>query len=238
MEVTRAEFAHMAGVSRAAVSNKLKNGTLILNSAGMMETDNPVNRHYLDRHEKKNRERDFERNLMQSREASPSAQKETPKRASTGGNAGDAAIDRPMLKMTLGELIERHGDIDGIDRFVKIQKDLVTIEEKKQRLQERRLQQLPRDFTIARLFGYLQQQSARVLDVPEAAADQVRATVLADPEGSRQRVIEYLRGLLSRAIGGAKEHVLGELRSLRAKYEEPGESLDDKIEELLERQEG
>lgn len=53
MEVKAAEFARMAGVSRMAISGKIKNGTLILNSGGKLDTDNPLNRAYLEKHKEK-----------------------------------------------------------------------------------------------------------------------------------------------------------------------------------------
>ena len=141
-----------------------------------------------------------------------------------------------LQNMTLGEIVRKFGSMDGIDKFVKLQKDLVTIEEKNQRLQEKRLQLLPRDFVIARLFGFQQQQASRVLDVPEAGADQIVAMVMANPDGCRQKIIEYMRDLLSRAIGGAKDHVVNELSSLRAKYDDNMELLSEKIDALMESQ--
>ncbi len=47
MEVLPAEFARQAGVTRQSISAKIKNGTLILNSAGKLDTENPVNAGYL-----------------------------------------------------------------------------------------------------------------------------------------------------------------------------------------------
>ena len=52
MEVSKADFARMAGVSKAAISKKSKNKRLIVNSAGLLDTDNPINRMYLEKHQK------------------------------------------------------------------------------------------------------------------------------------------------------------------------------------------
>lgn len=218
MEVTPAEFARQSFVSKQAVNGKIKNKTLIVNSAGKLDTDNPVNRAYLNKHQAKVKN-------TKALASSPDLDDFVSQNQITASS---------IQSMTFSEIIKNFGSMEGIDKFVKLQKDLVTIEEKDQRLQEKRLQQLPRDFVIARLFGFQQQQASRILDVPEAAADQLQAIVLANPSDSRQKIIDYLRDLLSRAIGGAKEHIINELQSLKAKYSDDSESLSDKIDALME----
>lgn len=235
MEVTPAEFARQAFVSRQSINGKIKNGTLIVNSAGKMDTDNPINRAYLEKHRNQLQQDAATEAFLQKQKMEIQAAAEKSANDLLENIQNNNQISAAELQeMTLGEIVRKFGNLEGIDRFVKLQKDLVTIEEKNQRLQEKRLQQLPRDFVIARLFGFQQQQASRVLDVPEAGADQIIAMVLANPDGCRQKIIEYMRDLLSRAIGGAKEHVINELSSLKSKYDDNSESLSDKIDELME----
>ena len=202
-----------------------------------MDTDNPINRAYLDKHQQKLKQDAATEAFLQKQKQEISQQAEITANnlidnIESSGNVSAADLQN----MTLGEIVRKFGSMDGIDKFVKLQKDLVTIEEKNQRLQEKRLQLLPRDFVIARLFGFQQQQASRVLDVPEAGADQIVAMVMANPDGCRQKIIEYMRDLLSRAIGGAKDHVVNELSSLRAKYDDNMELLSEKIDALMESQ--
>lgn len=235
MEVTPAEFARQAFVSRQSINGKIKNGTLIINSAGKMDTDNPINRAYLEKHRNQLQQDAATEAFLQKQKMEIQAAAEKSANDLLENIQNNNQISAAELQgMTLGDIVRKFGNLEGIDRFVKLQKDLVTIEEKNQRLQEKRLQQLPRDFVIARLFGFQQQQASRVLDVPEAGADQIIAMVLANPDGCRQKIIEYMRDLLSRAIGGAKEHVINELSSLRAKYDDNSDSISDKIDELME----
>lgn len=235
MEVTPAEFARQAFVSRQSINGKLKSGTLVLNSAGKLDTDNPVNRAYLDKHQQKLKQEAATEAFLQKQKQEISQQAETQADDLMDSIQSSSSLSAAQIKnLTLGEIVRKFGTMEGIDKFVKLQKDLVTIEEKDQRLQEKRLQQLPRDFVIARLFGFQQQQASRILDVPEAAADQLQAIVLANPSDSCQKIIDYLRDLLSRAIGGAKEHIINELQSLKAKYSDDSESLSDKIDALME----
>jgi hypothetical protein len=48
-EVKPAEFARICGVAPSVISRKIKNGTLIRNAAGFLDTDNPVNSRYASR---------------------------------------------------------------------------------------------------------------------------------------------------------------------------------------------
>ena len=228
MEVIPAEFARMAGVTRAAIGGKVKNGTLIINSAGMLDTDNPVNRAYLNK----------KQNLQQQSYAMPSPVV-TPAVVSVGSQQVQAApakkdnTPQQMLNMTLREIVAAYGSMDGVERYVKVLRDLTTADEKTQRLQEKRQMQIPRDFVVARLFGFINQLTNKILDVPDSLADQVIALVQSDSENCRQKIINYTRDVLSRAIGGSKEHIINELTSLKAKYDD-SENISQKIDELYE----
>ena len=220
MEVSQAVFARMSGVTRAAINSKISKGTLVLNSAGKLDTDNPLNRAYLDSKQDALR------------------QPVTPviglaQKVAIERQTGDTPKD--MLDMTLRELVEKHGSVAGIDKYVRILRDLTTADEKNQRLQERRQQQIPKDFVITRLFGYLNQLSNNILDVPEAITDQLIALVQSNPENCRNKVITTVRDNLSRCIGGSKEALIKELNGLRDKYDDAAEMLVDKIDEMMER---
>lgn len=100
-------------------------------------------------------------------------------RRTSAGNitvsAGYATDANRMLNMTLRELLQNYNGLDGVEKYAKILKDLMAADERAQRIQERRQLQIPKDFVISRLFGYLNQQNSRLLDLPESMADQVIA---------------------------------------------------------------
>lgn len=138
-----------------------------------------------------------------------------------------------MLDMSLREIVKRYPNWEGVERYVKLLKDLTSADEKQQRLEERRQLQIPKDFVVARLFGFINQLTNKILDVPESLADQVIALVQSDPVNCRQKIVNYSRDVLSRAIGGAKEVVINELQTLKAKYDD-SDSVMDKLEEMQE----
>lgn len=246
MEVIAAEFARMAGVSKAAISVKIKNKTLILNSGGKLDTDNPVNRAYLD---KKNGERksalelaEIQRNLSEKAGAERNKterpeQKDGKNRTQnadeigtmTGGKAG------AMLGMTIQELIVQYGDIKGIADYAKILRDLTAADEREQKTQERRMIQIPKDFVVSRLFSFYDELMNKLLDVPESVADQVIALSLADKDTRRQDVINVLSDNITRCIAGAKERIVSELNGLKGKYDKQEDDSAQAIADLSDK---
>lgn len=250
MEVIAAEFARMAGVSRMAISGKIKNGTLILNSGGKLDTDNPLNRTYLDK------KREKQKATLQAQELSKAVaqinenrtkEKVTIRKSSSlpepdgelkTGQADDMAAC--MLNSTLQELIMRYGDTKGIADYAKILRDLTAADEREQKTQERRMLQIPKDFVVSRLFSFVDQLMNKLLDVPESVSDQVIALALsADENTRRQDVINVLSDNLTRCIAGCKEHIISELNGLKGKYDRQEDDsataiadLSDKLEEL------
>lgn len=253
MEVKAAEFARMSGVSRMAISGKIKNGTLILNSGGKLDTDNPLNRAYLDKHREKQKAalqaKELERTLNQATEEiqnSPATTFPLPeqknKQLEQNQTQNKAAT---ILNMTIGDLIKHYGDVKGIGNYAKILRDLTAADEREQKTQERRMLQIPKDFVVARLFSFVDQLMNKLLDVPEAVSDQVIALALSSDEGTRrQEVINVLSDNLTRCIAGCKEHIISELNGLKGKYDKTEDEsaaviadLNDKLE-LLQQQGG
>lgn len=225
MEVIASEFARMAGVSPAAISTKIKNGTLIQNSGKKMDTDNPVNRAYLDRKQAKMKEqlrlRSIEAEASGGAPTHAEVAASIPAELRGAQTAGAFEPQSPgdMLKMTLGQLLRRYTSVDGIEKYSKILRDLSAADEREQKTQERRLVQIPKDFVVQRLFGYIDQLMHRLLDVPEAVCDQVVAVTLAGGDGVRISVQHIISDNITRCINGAKEHVIGELDALKGKYD-------------------
>ena len=239
MEVIASEFARMAGVSAMAVSSKIKNGTLIRNSAGRLDTDNPVNRAYLERKQEKMRQKLAERTLEATATGNAPASP-APHPAAIGGYlpgergaSSRAAISADdMLRLPLGQLVRQFSTVDNIEKYSKILRDLSAADEREQKTQERRLVQIPKDFVTSRMFGFLEQLMQRLLDVPEAVADQVIAVTLAGGDGVRVSVQRILSDNISKCIAGAKERIVGELSALKGKYDSD-ESREQSVKELV-----
>lgn len=255
MEVTASDFARMCGLSPMAVSKRIANGTLIRNAARRIDTDNPVNRAFLETKQNKLKMKlqmkQLEAGIKQAASPSRNAGKfdefcntifsdaavgrenqeqndsdsqtiagmqKAPGTVAQGITVGSGSA-KDIMNCTMGELLRRFNSIDNIERFSKIIRDLSAAEEREQKLQERRLIQVPKDFVVQRVFGYMDQLMEQLLDVPEAVCDQVIAVSLANGQDKRESVMNILNDNLTRCISGAKSHIVNELTALRSKYD-------------------
>lgn len=251
MEVSASEFARMCGVSAMAVSKKIKAGTLVRNSAKKLDTDNAINRAYLE-----NKQAAL-RNKLKTRELEESVKNDIDSEsvvvAQPGVNnkknlaSASGAVSYPgknifesedkaklMQDMTLKQLLRTFGTVDNVERYSKILRDLSTADEREQKTQERRLEQIPRDFVVQNLFGYVDQLMNQLLDVPESVCDQIVAVLTAGGDDMRVNVIHILSDNLTRCISGAKEHITNEINGLRGKYEKQDAAVDQLVSEKLE----
>lgn len=227
MEVKPAEFARMCSVSKVAISSKIKNGTLILNSGKKLDTDNPVNRAYLDKHQAKTKARleseRIERAVSDAAFSAPSVampiQNETPGTLPTESGMARTRAGN-LLDMTIRQLVSSYSTMENVEKYSKILRDLTAADEREQKTQERRLVQIPKDFVVQRFFGYTDTLMNQLLDVPESICDQIIAIVNSKGDGCRNDIIHVISDNLTRCISGAKEHILSELAGLKNKYDQ------------------
>ena len=253
-----------------AVSKKIKAGTLVRNSAKKLDTDNAINRAYLEnkqaalRNKLKTRElEESVKNDIDSESVVVDAEiydSKTSEHCNTsfsvaqpGVNnkknlaSASGAVSYPgknifesenkaklMQDLTLKQLLRTFGTVDNVERYSKILRDLSTADEREQKTQERRLEQIPRDFVVQNLFGYVDQLMNQLLDVPESVCDQIVAVLTAGGDDMRVNVIHILSDNLTRCISGAKEHITNEINGLRGKYEKQDAAVDQLVSEKLE----
>ena len=236
MEVLPAEFARQAGVTRQSICAKIKKGTLIQNSAGKLDTENPVNAGYLAMKRRQLEE-------TQAANAAITAQSGGMDVRSTGGQthtlqkpfaeqtaARAIGVPAELLTLTLKELVMRYSGVLPLEKHAKILKILVESAEKEQRIKERRLTLVDKDFVVSRLFQFTDNLMVQLLEYPESAADNLVAQVLADTETARKTVANTMKTDLSKILAGAKEHIIRELNGLKHKYHD--DSAADTIADL------
>jgi len=239
MEVTPAEFSRMAGVSRPSVSGKIKNKTLVVNSTGKLNTENPLNAAYLARHK--------EKATQAPGPAPPPPVGGLPEVSSrkllnpsfSGGPIDDleaarlAGLPLDLINMTIREIIRNYPGLDKLERYVKIYKEWTAGSEKEQRIQERNLTLIPKDFVISRLFSFVDTITKELLEYPEKEAEKIIAVVRASGEGARNDIIKTIKDGLGRIVAGAKEQIITELNNLKNKYQNENSKLD-RLEEIKE----
>jgi hypothetical protein len=240
MEVKPAEFARIAGVSRPSISEKIKNKTLIINAAGMLDTDNPVNAAYISRHKQKQAETAaaaYATNgggpMPYTPEVSAGKLLQPPAAKDDFQLSQIAGVPRELLDLTIRELVLKYPGLDKIERYARIMKETTFTAEKYQRMEERNLTLIPKDFVISRVFVFLETISRETLEYPEAAADRIISLARAEGESCRNAVIETMREGLSRILMGSKDQVIAELKILKSKYQKDVQNID-RIEEIKE----
>jgi hypothetical protein len=141
--------------------------------------------------------------------------------------ADHAGLPKKLLGMTIRELVIKFKGLDGLERYVKMLRDLAAADEKDQKTQERRLQLVEKDFIIARVFQYLDVLMKQLLEWPEGAVDGIIALVQSEGAAARHDVSRTMEKGITGIIKDAKEQIIKELSGLRAKYQE-----DDKLDEV------
>lgn len=253
-----------------AVSKKIKAGTLVRNSAKKLDTDNAINRAYLENKQaalrNKLKTRELEESVKNERDSESVVvdaeiyDSKTSEHCNTSSSVTQPGVNtqknlsapggaasysgknifesenkaKLMQDMTLKQLLRTFGTVDNVERYSKILRDLSTADEREQKTQERRLEQIPRDFVVQNLFGYVDQLMNQLLDVPESVCDQIVAVLTAGGDDMRVNVIHILSDNLTRCISGAKEHITNEINGLRGKYEKQDAAVDQLVSEKLE----
>lgn len=221
----------MCGVSPSVVSRKIKNNTLARNAAGLLDTDNPVNSRYMSRRRLKSNARALADDGKNAERVLKRADFQAFDDYETAEHAG---LPQKMLGMTIRELVVKYRGLDGLETYVKMLRDLTAADEKDQRVQERRLQLVEKDFIVARVFQFLDTLMKQILEYPESAVDEIVSLALSEGGGARLDVSRKMQAGLTRIIKGAKERVMEELAGLKAKYQSGG-GLEEKLEMIAEK---
>jgi hypothetical protein len=232
MKLKPADFAREAGVSRQAVSTKIKNKTLIVDAAGYMDTDNPINSAYISDPDRPRRKAALSSPpAVPGTTASPAASaartaSATGPPAFPAGAKNDADIAAAagtaveLLSMTIRELVMAHAGVQGIERYARTLRDLTATAEKEQRTRERGLKLIEKDFVASRIFTFVDAVCKQIIEYPESAADSIIAKVLSEGPEARPSIVSMMQEALGRIIAGTKNQLIKELDSLRGKYQQ------------------
>jgi len=109
---------------------------------------------------------------------------------------------------------------------------LAAADERDQKVRERRLQLIEKDFATSRLIQFIESLIKRILEYPESIVDEAIALVQSQGGSARLEVSRKLEEGLSKIIKNAKEEMIHELRGLRSKYQDD-DKLNEKIKEAI-----
>jgi len=223
MKFRPANFAKQAGVSKQAVHAKIKNKTLVVDDAGFLDADNPINSAYISDSRRKTRNivpfpvPGAPAPIAANSAPLPGGVAPTPMtEADIAAAAGVTATE--LLNYTLRDVVIKFSGIYNLEKHARTLRDITMAADKEMRMQERSLRLIPKDFVTSRVFPFLNMLMKQLIEYPEAVADNVVSKVLADGPGAREAVILIIRDGLSRIIAKSKEQVIKELDSLRSRH--------------------
>jgi hypothetical protein len=225
MKLKPADFAREAGVSRQAISTKIKNKTLVVDAAGFMDTDNPINSAYISDPDRSRRKAAAFPTIPAASPALAVPPAAAPGLSATVGSRSDADIAAAagtaveMLSMTIRELVMAHAGVQGIERYTKILRDLTATAEREQRTREHGLKLIEKDFVTSRVFAFVDSVCKQIIEYPEAAADAIIAKIMSEGPEARPSVVSMMQEALGRIIAETKNQIIKELDSLKGKYQ-------------------
>jgi hypothetical protein len=224
MEYKQADFCKVYGLLPSTVNMAIKRGALQKNTADLLDDENTVNKIFLARRQLKITKEalaDDGKNVERiTKKVDFSAFEEYEL-------ADHAGLPKKLLGMTIRDLVIKFKGLDGLERYVKMLRDLAAADEKDQKTQERRLQLVEKDFVIAHVFQYVDDLMKQLLEWASGAAPGIIALVQSGGEAARFDIIHEIEKGIGNIIKDAKSQIIKELSGLRAKYQD-----DDKLEEV------
>ena len=230
-EVRPAEFARMCGVSSSVISRKMKANTLVRNAAGLLDTDNPVNNRYMSRRWLKSNVEAVVNSGVDAEDVLKTVDFST---LDDSELAARFLLPSQALRMTMRELIVRYRGMEGLEKQIKMLRDLMAAEEKEQRNLAHRLELVDKDFVTSRIFQFLDTLMRQALEYPESAVDEIISLVQSEGIAARNDVTAKMQKGITGIIKGPKDNVIKELSGLQGKYQ-GSENIEEKLDAIVEK---
>ena len=124
-----------------------------------------------------------------------------------------------LMDLNIKELVMRYGGPLMLDSFSKILQRLMTSHEKDQKMQERRLDLIEKDFVISNVFSYLSNLSESLFDLAESQTDVIIAAVKSDEKKARGQIRDMRLKSYSKIIKEAQKQINNSIKQLKSKHD-------------------
>jgi hypothetical protein len=229
VEFKQADFCRTYGMEPSTVSKAIKRGDLTRNTAGLIDDENTTNKLFLAKHRFKAAAPAIAaEGRLASTQVPPPASKPLDFSAFDDYEIADhAGLPQKLLNMSIHDLVVKFRGLEGIEAYIKMLRDLTAADEKEQRVRERRLQLVEKDFMRRAVFAYLDALNKQQLEWPESEVDRIIALVQSEGAAARRDVVRIMEKGISDIIKDAKSHIDKEFSGLRVKYQEDEDKLDE-----------
>ena len=125
-----------------------------------------------------------------------------------------------MMNMTMKQLVMRYGGQMMLDKWATILNKLMQASERDQKIQEKRLDLIEKDFCVSKLFLYLETLSKLLFDYPESCIDNIIAEIKSNKKNVRNIIVDDMRKGIGLLIEQTKKNIDRELDNLTPKYKD------------------
>lgn len=255
-EIRKAWLSKIIGVSRAAIANAVRRGNIIVNSAGLIDTENEKNLAWLNKHNKseldvkqylaeiQKKEKEKEkvkpisnpipkiRKKIKEKEVEIDSDKintiqsyiETGKTQEEINFENRSGLPSEVMKLQLFQLVEKYGGPMMLTDWSLILNRVMTARLTEQKIRERRLELIEKDFVISRLMHQIEILHKQLFDYSESAPIQIISIVKSGGETIEFEIKKNMRKDFSILLKDTKEKINQELESLKKKYEKTNDN--------------
>ncbi len=132
-----------------------------------------------------------------------------------------------MMNLTLYELVKRYGGPMNLESWSKILQRLMGAMSQDQKIQTDRLKLIEKDFTISKIFIYLETLSNRLFDYCESLPIEIISFSQSEPETAEIKTKQKMRKDISILLKESKDSITKELENLKNKYQKKDDSTTD-----------
>jgi len=254
MEVKPILLSKVVNISRQSIYNDIRRGNLIKNSGGMIDTQNKINlewmlKHnvseniiisYLDKIQEKEKEK--EKIKVKSNQKpkikikSEENKNDIDLKTEIDNKSYDelefediSGLPARMMKLNLFQLVMKYGGPMILTNWSLILQRIMAAQEKEQKIKERRLELIEKDFVISQVVLYLEILSNFLFDYAESQPIQFISLIKSGKESIEILLKKQMTKDFSMILKNTKLKLLKQIEGLRKKYnKEKGSNNDDR----------
>lgn len=130
-----------------------------------------------------------------------------------------SGLPEEMMNLNLKQLVRKYGGPMMLKNWVDILNKLMQANERDQKIQEKKLDLIDKDFVTSRLFSYVEVLHNQIFNVPLSISDHIIAMCASDNSNIRIEIVEYLKSEIETLIKDAKKNINNELDNLKHKFD-------------------
>lgn len=245
LKLSTKEFSRLANVSQEAIRQAVKNNKLKRDNQFRYDLNDKINIAYLiekgitpkkinefsravSGREIENIELNYKKQEHSLKTNSKNEAKN--KKSSSNTKNNEQLIDEKKFKditglpselmhKTIEELVFEYDEPQILKLWTDIYYKILQSQERAQKIKERDLELIEKDFVMSKLFKHLELLHLRLLDYPESAIDNLIALARTNNKNIRVTLIDDMSKDFSRILSETKELMKRELKDLIYKYE-------------------